>query len=208
MKKLPSAVVATLSHDELLLRLNTIIPIEFLKSAVELFESKGRKGDYSTQDKLVAGTICWQLISEGHSKAHVAGVMRKHFTWVDTVAKKAVSARAADLDDQMALAFLADKVDDNDVLLIAKGFVSTDMEQRKVAKQLFDFYVKTHMVRFQQLVFHFDSVLLRKRVVRGPFTSDAYSRNEEVLSQARSAERLELTRALRTQHSGRWPRRS
>lgn len=207
MKKLSQAAVASMDHDDLLAALRTVIPTDVIARAVAYFEDKGRKGDYSTSDKLFAGSLCWQLTSEGHSKAHVAGVMKKHFTWVDTVTKKAVSARAWDLDDQLALAFLAQNVHDRDVHLISKGLVSTDLEQRKIAKNLFDFYVSKHMVKFQQLVHYFDLVLLRDRVIRGPFVSDAYSRNAEVLVQARSAERLAMTKSLRDQQFGRWPHR-
>lgn len=206
-KKVKKAELAKMSQVDAVLALNSKLSSEFIILLHSYFSEKGKKGDYNQSDKLLAGCVCWELISEGHSKAHVAKAVGKHETWVDTVIKKAVNSRSRYIDDHFAFMFLASSVEVSDVILISKSFYSTDFENKKIAVKLFDFYVMKNMVLRHQLIHFFDYVLIRKGVVTAPFTGLAYDSAKAALAEREhQLRKLEFNNMVSARRgASRWP---
>lgn len=174
-KKLKKSQVEDLTVEQAIALLDTTMPKESVLAASLALDGLSKKGQYSNSDKLLAGSICWQLLSEGHSKAHVAKVFDRHFTWVDTMMKKAITTRSRFCSDMFAMAYLAEHLPSSDVALVTRGLMGTDPENKKIAINLFEHYSTKFMVHEYQLTMFFDNVLYRANLIKAPFVGNLVS---------------------------------
>lgn len=193
LKKLKKDQVEKLTVEQAISLLNTCMPKNGILAASLALDGLSKKGQYTNSDKLLAGSICWQLLSEGHSKAHVAKVFDRHFTWVDTMMKKAISTRSRFCSDLLALAYLSEHLSKSDVALVARGLKGTDPTNKKIALNLFKHYSDKFMVHEYQLVMFFDHVLYNAKLINAPFTGAIVSRAREWKSDEAARLRREAT---------------
>lgn len=181
VRKLKKSDTVGMSFDDAILALSTSMPKAGIKSVVLALHGKAKKGDYTGSDKLMAGSICWQLSSEGHSKPHICAVFGRHFTWVDTMIKKAVSSRTRFCDDQMAMAFLASVISYTDVAMLTRAFLGHDDQTQEIAVKLFSHFCDKYVVREYQLASFFDHMLFINGKIKAPTTATNFARAKDVI---------------------------
>lgn len=179
VKKLKKSQILDLTVEQAVDLLVTAMPKSGILAASLALDGLSKKGQYTNSDKLMAGSICWQLTSEGHSKAHVAKVFDRHFTWVDTMMKKAINTRSRFCSDLLALAYLSEHLSKPDVALVTRGLKGADPANKKIALDLFEHYSKKFMVHEYQLVMFFDNVLYNAKLINAPFTGAVVARARE-----------------------------
>lgn len=199
--KIKKKELAQMSQPDAIMALRTAMPLDAICSVVAAVNGCGKKGDYTANIKLMVGSVCWHLISEGHSKGHVALVFDRHFTWVDSMIKAAVFCRSSFLDDTFALAFLREHIVTSDVGLIVRALRGVDPSNKKVGIKLFEHYAEKHSVSIYQLSTYFDLVLYRHKLIKVPTTGDAYTRARAELIELRNHERRVETKRLMASRS-------
>lgn len=178
VRKLKKSETVGMSFDDAILALSTSMPKAGIKSVVLALHGKAKKGDYTRSDKLMAGSICWQLSSEGHSKPHICAVFGRHFTWVDTMIKRAAASRTRFCDDQMAMAFLASVISYADVAMLTRAFLGQDDQTQKIAVKLFSHFCDKYVVMEYQLASFFRSYAVHKRQDQNADDSDKLRESE------------------------------
>lgn len=199
VRKLKKSDTLGMSVDDAILALSTTMPKSGIKSVVISLHGKAKKGDYTGSDKLMAGSICWQLSSEGHSKPHICAVFDRHFTWVDTMIKKAVSSRTRFCDDQMAMAFLASVISYSDVAMLTRAFLGQDDETRKIAVKLFSHFCDKYVVREYQLANFFDHLLFINGKIKAPTTATNFAKAKDIIYENERAIRAASKPKMSTQ---------